>query len=78
MFEMTLVKLFKQGKGRIKRLKSFVRVHIKNRIAATLNEARARRFEALLDAIPPDRRTDVLDALTLLATATRDLEDPRR
>jgi DNA-binding MarR family transcriptional regulator len=43
---------------------------------ARLRSARARRMAALLDAVPPDRRRDVVDVLELLDTAARH-SDPR-
>lgn len=41
------------------------------RAAALLTDARGRRFATLLDAVPPDRRDNVLDAIKLLTDAAR-------
>lgn len=45
--------------------------------AAKLSKARARRMRALLDAVPADRRRQVIDALEMLEEAAR-ASDPRR
>lgn len=42
------------------------------RIAADIAASRAERFAALLNGIPPDRRSEVLDSLRLLTEAARD------
>jgi len=39
--------------------------------AARLRKARTRRMQALLDAVPAERRPDVLEVLTLLEAASR-------
>jgi DNA-binding MarR family transcriptional regulator len=41
------------------------------RVAAEIARSRAERFAALIDAVPPDRRDDVLDAIQLLTNAAR-------
>lgn len=41
------------------------------RVADEVARARTRHFAALLDAVPPDRRVDVLDAIRLLTDAAR-------
>lgn len=41
------------------------------RAAESLAAARGERFEALLNAVPADRRPEVLDVLRLLIEATR-------
>lgn len=41
-------------------------------VAADVAGARAKRFAALLEAVPPDRRDDVLDAIRLLTVAARE------
>ncbi len=41
-------------------------------IAADIAASRAERFAALLNGIPPDRRSEVLDALRLLTEAAHD------
>ncbi len=41
-------------------------------IAADIAHSRAERFAALLNGIPPDRRSEVLDALRLLTEAAHD------
>lgn len=46
------------------------------RVHRQLSEARNERFAALLAAIPPDRRDQVIEALTLLTSATTALENP--
>ncbi len=46
------------------------------RVARDLAEARARRFAALLDTIPPDRHQQVREALDLLTAASHRLENP--
>jgi len=40
-------------------------------VAAELEDRRRERMADLLDAIPPDRRADVVDALSLLSEAAR-------
>jgi DNA-binding MarR family transcriptional regulator len=42
------------------------------RVAADIAGARAARFAALLEAVPVDRRDEVLDAIRLLTVAARD------
>jgi DNA-binding MarR family transcriptional regulator len=42
------------------------------RVAADVAGARAKRFAALLEAVPPDRRDEVLDAIRLLTVAARE------
>lgn len=42
------------------------------RVAAEIAGARTKRFAALLDAVPPDRRDAVLDAIRLLTAAARE------
>jgi DNA-binding MarR family transcriptional regulator len=44
--------------------------------AARLREARTRRMQALLDAVPADRRREVIEVLELLEDAARG-SDPR-
>ena len=44
--------------------------------AARLREARTRRMQALLDAVPADRRGEVIEVLELLEDAAR-ASDPR-
>jgi DNA-binding MarR family transcriptional regulator len=46
------------------------------RVHRQLSSARSKRFAALLAAIPPDRRDQVVEALALLTTASATLEDP--
>lgn len=41
------------------------------RVAADIARSRAERFAALIDAVPPDRRDDVVDAIQLLTKAAR-------
>lgn len=45
------------------------------RVAEQLERARSKRFARLLDAIPHDRRDDVLAALDVLVTATDSVVD---
>jgi len=47
------------------------------RVADELDQARTERFAKLLDAIPQDRRADVLAALDLLVAATNSLGEVR-
>jgi DNA-binding MarR family transcriptional regulator len=42
------------------------------RVAADVANARAKRFAALLEAVPADRRYEVLDAIRLLTVAARE------
>jgi DNA-binding MarR family transcriptional regulator len=42
------------------------------RVAAGIADARATRFAALLEAVPADRRDEVLEAIRLLTVAARD------
>ena len=42
------------------------------RVAADVAGARAKRFAALLEAVPVDRRDEVLDAIRLLTVAARE------
>jgi DNA-binding MarR family transcriptional regulator len=42
------------------------------RVAADVAEARAKRFATLLEAVPPDRRGEVIDAIRLLTVAARE------
>jgi DNA-binding MarR family transcriptional regulator len=42
------------------------------RVAADVAGARAKRFAALLEAVPADRRDEVLDAIRLLTVAARE------
>jgi DNA-binding MarR family transcriptional regulator len=42
------------------------------RVAADVAGARAKRFAALLEAVPADRRGEVLDAIRLLTVAARE------
>jgi DNA-binding MarR family transcriptional regulator len=42
------------------------------RVAADVANARAKRFAALLEAVPADRRDEVLDAIRLLTVAARE------
>ena len=42
------------------------------RVAADVAGARATRFAALLEAVPPDRRDEVIDAIRLLTAAARE------
>jgi DNA-binding MarR family transcriptional regulator len=42
------------------------------RVAADVARARAKRFAALLEAVPPDRRREVIDAIRLLTVAARE------
>jgi DNA-binding MarR family transcriptional regulator len=42
------------------------------RVAADVAGARAKRFAALLEAVPADRRDDVVDAIRLLTVAARE------
>jgi hypothetical protein len=41
-------------------------------VAAGIADARATRFAALLEAVPADRRDEVLEAIRLLTVAARD------
>jgi len=41
------------------------------RVATAVAGARARRFAAMLDAVPPDRRTELVDAIRLLTEAAQ-------
>lgn len=45
------------------------------RVAATVAATRSKRFSELLDAIPPDQRPHVLDAIRLLTAAARTTGD---
>ena len=47
-----------------------------HRVHRQLSSARSERFAALLAAIPPDRRDEVVEALALLTTASTTLENP--
>lgn len=40
-------------------------------VAADIARSRSQRFDALLNAVPPDRRSDVVEAMRLLAAAAR-------
>jgi DNA-binding MarR family transcriptional regulator len=42
------------------------------RVAADVADARAKRFAALLEAVPVDRRDEVVDAIRLLTVAARE------
>jgi DNA-binding MarR family transcriptional regulator len=45
-------------------------------VASRLEKARASRLRAMLDAVPPDRREDVIEVLTLMEEAAH-ASDPR-
>jgi hypothetical protein len=42
------------------------------RVATDVADARAKRFAALLEAVPADRRDEVVDAIRLLTLAARE------